>query len=245
LLYGLGIWVTYAVLRRLGLPDFYDKLLVVPLLNLSVRMLDRIAGWEPLGRFGRWETAFGLRRLNMIHMGCWALLFIAMLGTGFVEAPLPGASSAFGQDAAPAPAGSPLSADLMRKMQLLLTRFGKDVDLDAGLSARLGFTGNHQPWASRQMVGSIGTQPGNQHSFSVSRDGREQDILIGLHTPARLYVIRAHRDGTVAVDAAIVTDAQTGRSVPLSAAEAQACLNEEFVFWAHLADQLLASVPKS
>jgi hypothetical protein len=92
--YGLGIWVSYGVLRRFGFPDFYDKLLVVPLLNLTVRMLDRIARWEPLSRFGRWETGFGLRRLNVIHMGCWGLLFMAMLGTGFVEGPLPGASDA-------------------------------------------------------------------------------------------------------------------------------------------------------
>jgi hypothetical protein len=133
-----------------------------------------------------------------------------------------------------------LSADLMKKMQGLLARFGKDVDLDAGLSARLGLSGNNQPWASRQMVESIAAQPGTGHSFSVSRDGREQDILIGLHTPTRLYVIRSHRDGIAVEGAALVTDAQTGRSVPLSAAEAQACLNEEFVFWAGFAGQLPA-----
>jgi hypothetical protein len=92
MLYGVGIWVTYGILRRFGLPDFYDKLLVVPLLNLSVRMLDRLVELDLPGRFGRWETTFGLRRLNVIHMGCWALLFMAMLGTGFIEAPLPEAS---------------------------------------------------------------------------------------------------------------------------------------------------------
>jgi hypothetical protein len=85
ILYGVGIWVTYGVLRHFGLADYYDKLLVVPLLNLSVRLLDRVAEWEPLSRFGRWETAFGPRRLNAIHMGCWTLLFTVMLGTGFVE----------------------------------------------------------------------------------------------------------------------------------------------------------------
>jgi hypothetical protein len=245
--YGLGIWVSYAILRRLGLPEFYDKLLVVPLLNLSVRLLDRAAGWEPLSRFGRWETGFGLRRLNWIHMGCWGVLFAVMLGTGFVEAPLPGASEAFGQDAmgGTGARGSLLSVDLMRKMQGLLARIGKDVDLDAGLSARLGLSEDNQPWASRQMVESVAAQPGTGHSFSVSRDGREQDILIGLHTPTRLYVIRSHRDGTAVAGAALVTDAQTGRSVPLSAAEAQARLNEEFVFWAGFAGQLPATVPKS
>jgi hypothetical protein len=242
--YGLGIWVSYAILRRLGLPEFYDKLLVVPLLNLSVRMLDRVAGWEPLSRFGRWEATFGLRKLNGIHMGCWGLLFAVMLGTGFVEAPLPGASVASGQEAMSGTPANPLSPDLMIKMEVLLTHYGKDADLDSSLSVRLGFTRNNQQWVSRQIVQSIAAQPGVGHSFSVSRDGKEQDILIGLHTPTRLYVIRSHRDGTAAGEA-LVTDAKTGQTVPLGAAEAQACLNEEFGFWAHIADQLMAAAPKS
>jgi len=133
---------------------------------------------------------------------------------------------------------------LMIKMEVLLTHYGKDADLDSSLSARLGLTRNNQQWVSRQIVQSIAAQPGVGHSFSVSRDGKEQDILIGLHTPTRLYVIRSHRDGTAAGEA-LVTDAKTGQTVPLGAAEAQACLNEEFGFWAHIADQLMAAAPKS
>ena len=211
--YGMGIWVTYALLRHFQLPDFYDKLLVVPLLNLSVRMLDRVAGWGKLGRFGRWEKSFGLRRLNAIHMGCWAVLFTAMLGTGFIEAPLPGAVEAMGEEAAPAPA-QPLSPALMAKMQLLLDRNGRNASLDASLSGRLGFTQNNVQWASRQLIEASAGQPGVGHSFSVSRDGKQQDILIGLRMPARLYMIRSHRDGMVA-GPALVTDAQTGRTTPL------------------------------
>jgi hypothetical protein len=85
----LGIWVSFAILRGFGLPDFYDKLLVVPLLNLSVRGLDCIARSAPFSAFGRWEGSLGLRRLNLIHMGCWSLLFAIMLGTGFIERALP------------------------------------------------------------------------------------------------------------------------------------------------------------
>jgi hypothetical protein len=98
--YGVGIWVTTGILRQFALPDFYDKLLVVPLLNLSVRTLDRLAAWRPLSRFGHWETAIGPRKLNLIHMACWASLFMTMLGTGFIEAPLPAASMAFSQKSA-------------------------------------------------------------------------------------------------------------------------------------------------
>jgi TPR repeat protein len=99
-LYGVGVWVSYAILRALGLPSFYDKLLVVPFLNLSVKIIDRCATVGALGRLSRWERDFGLRKLNFVHMGCWALLFAVMLGTGFVEGPNPGESIAFWRKAA-------------------------------------------------------------------------------------------------------------------------------------------------
>ena len=40
-LYGLGVWISYAILIRCGVPSFYDKLLVVPLLNLTVKVVDQ------------------------------------------------------------------------------------------------------------------------------------------------------------------------------------------------------------
>jgi hypothetical protein len=36
-LYGLGVFGLYALLGAMGLPTFYDKLMMVPLLNLLVR----------------------------------------------------------------------------------------------------------------------------------------------------------------------------------------------------------------
>jgi len=113
-LYGLGVWVSYAILRDFGLPSFYDKLLVVPFLNLSVQIIDRYAslGWP--GRFSRWETAFGPRKLNYMHMACWGLLFAAMLGTGFVEGPHRGTSIAFWRKAAEQ--GKPHAAENLMTM---------------------------------------------------------------------------------------------------------------------------------
>jgi hypothetical protein len=99
-LYGLGVWVSYAILRDFGLPSFYDKLLVVPFLNVSVQVIDRCATAGVLGRWSQWETAFGRRKLNFMHIGCWMLLFAVMLGTGFVEGPHQGASIAFWRKAA-------------------------------------------------------------------------------------------------------------------------------------------------
>ena len=90
----------YAILIRCGVPSFYDKLLVVPMLNLSVKIIDRLAGLGALGRLAEWEAAFGLGKLNLIQMGCWALFFMAMMATGFVEAPHPGSNLGFWKKAA-------------------------------------------------------------------------------------------------------------------------------------------------
>ena len=49
-LYGAAVVAGYALLARAGVPTFYDKLLPVPLLNLSVVLLDRAARSRALGR---------------------------------------------------------------------------------------------------------------------------------------------------------------------------------------------------
>lgn len=94
--YGLAIWTLYWVLGQIGAPQFYDKLLPIPLLNLSVKGIDRLvqSGW--LGRLTRWEAHFPRQRVNLVYMGCWTALFSTMLLTGFVEkTPHPGSSIAF------------------------------------------------------------------------------------------------------------------------------------------------------
>jgi hypothetical protein len=98
--YGTGSFVFYTLLRDLGAPEFYDKLLTVPLLNLSVQLIDRVAraGW--LGRLEEWQARFVPRRVNLAHMACWAGLFAALLSTGFVQGPHPGSSIEFWRTAA-------------------------------------------------------------------------------------------------------------------------------------------------
>jgi hypothetical protein len=121
-LYGLAIWCLYWMLGRLDAPQFYDKLLPIPLLNLGVQAIDRFASSGVLGRLTRWEGAFPRRRLNLIHMGCWAALFLTMLGTGFVEAPHEGRSIAFWKQAYDE--GKP---DAGRKLlNMIQTRMTKD-----------------------------------------------------------------------------------------------------------------------
>lgn len=98
--YGIGVFLTYALLTAFGAPRFYDKLLVVPLLNLSVQAIDRFARSGVMGRFTRWEANLHPGRLNLVHMAGWAVLFFTLLGTGFVQARHPGESVAFWKKAA-------------------------------------------------------------------------------------------------------------------------------------------------
>ena len=56
-LYGLSTVLLYQMLGSLGMPTFYDKLLQVPLLNLSIQGIDRIARSRFYGRLTRRYSA--------------------------------------------------------------------------------------------------------------------------------------------------------------------------------------------
>jgi hypothetical protein len=96
-LYGASVFGLYSVLGWLGAPTFYDKLLCVPPLNLTVRVLDRwsIAAetWFAHVKF----PSLGLtpRAINLAHMAIWIPLFTVMAGTGFIGGHHPGNDSAF------------------------------------------------------------------------------------------------------------------------------------------------------
>ncbi|MDP6579146.1 MAG: tetratricopeptide repeat protein [Vicinamibacterales bacterium] len=100
-LYGASVFALYALFVPLGVPAFYDKLLCVPVLNLSVRMLDRIARAahaEMLG-FDKLWPSFSLRQLNFGSMAVWTLLFVGLLNTNMVGARHEGANPAFWEEA--------------------------------------------------------------------------------------------------------------------------------------------------
>jgi hypothetical protein len=82
-LYGLSAVALYQWLGAAGVPSFYDKLLQVPILNLSVKLLDRMARapWLALfdpSRVGRSLTA---RSRHLAYMSVWAVAFAAMSAT--------------------------------------------------------------------------------------------------------------------------------------------------------------------
>lgn len=77
-MYGAGVFILYWLLTSFGAPTFYDKLLCVPLLNLSVKWIDRVAA----------RIADGLPQLpaaaslNPLHMVVWGVLFVSMTAIG-------------------------------------------------------------------------------------------------------------------------------------------------------------------
>jgi hypothetical protein len=78
-LYGVGVFGLYALLGAVGAPTFYDKLLCVPLLNLSVRGIDGLVKSLRESRaFDRLRLGWPPRRLNLAHMAVWIGLFAAM-----------------------------------------------------------------------------------------------------------------------------------------------------------------------
>ena len=121
-LYGAGVFALYALLGVMGLPTFYDKLLCVPLLNLSVQQIDRLAAAlqarrrapaRPEGTSARAErpegmtarrpkgttvpAPVGLLQSNPLHMAVWALFFGVMTASG---------ARTGGTAATPSPSGS-------------------------------------------------------------------------------------------------------------------------------------------
>ena len=110
--YGAGVFVIYGWLFSMGSPTFYDKLLCVPVLNLTVRALDRmsiaVSAWfnrqtparqtgviegklRPLQALSAWTP----RQANFGFMGIWVALFGFMFATGYLGGKHPGSDPAF------------------------------------------------------------------------------------------------------------------------------------------------------
>jgi hypothetical protein len=79
-LYGLSAVALYALLGAVGVPTFYDKLLQVPLLNLSVRLLDRVArsGWLEALDPARLGRSLPPRRRYVAYQAVWVATFAVM-----------------------------------------------------------------------------------------------------------------------------------------------------------------------
>lgn len=79
-LYGVSTVVLYWLLGSLGAPTFYDKLLQIPLLNLSVQMLDRVARSPKMAWIDPARIAASLKpmRRRLAYTSLWVVIFTGM-----------------------------------------------------------------------------------------------------------------------------------------------------------------------
>lgn len=100
-LYGLGNVVLYELLGRMGIPTFYDKLLPVPIMNLSIKLIDRVATSSWLKRFdpGQLGRSLPPRRRNLAYIAVWSTAFVVMSATDGVGDSHPGHRVPFWQNA--------------------------------------------------------------------------------------------------------------------------------------------------
>jgi hypothetical protein len=111
-LYGASVFGLYGILSLIGAPRFYDKLLTVPPLNLTVQVLDKV-GYrldESVTRIfrairaPRFMWAASPQQANLAFMSLWVVLFGWMMTSGFVSTGIvgiqhPGTDPAFWQQA--------------------------------------------------------------------------------------------------------------------------------------------------
>ncbi len=101
ILYGLSVVGLYALLAQFGAPTFYDKLLQVPLLNLMVRAIDRVARSRPLAWLDpeRIGAAAAPRLRSLAYVSLWIAAFGAMTAANGVGDYHPGHTVPFWEQA--------------------------------------------------------------------------------------------------------------------------------------------------
>ncbi|MDP7402694.1 MAG: hypothetical protein QF916_04790, partial [Gammaproteobacteria bacterium] len=100
MLYGVGVFALYTLLDIVGAPTFYDKLLCVPLLNLSVIVIDRmVRSIDSEVALNLWKGPWFGGRGNLAHMSIWILVFGLMSFIGKTDGKHTGDSLPFWQQA--------------------------------------------------------------------------------------------------------------------------------------------------
>jgi len=219
-LYGLSTVALYRLLGSAGMPTFYDKLLQVPLLNLSVKAIDSAARSRWLRVFDPAALGRSLApyRRNLAYMSIWAVVFTAMSATQAVGDSHPGQWLPFWREACKdgRPYACPYLADLSLGycnqgsgwacneaglLDIALSRSGEDLRrLDpAGAveplnrGCRLGFAAACQNYYTLTNGGGRFTsEPPSLRDFPIILRGSKGEIR--QRTPSALYAL-ACREG--------------------------------------------------
>lgn len=102
--YGGLVFVLYWLLGALDSPQFYDKLLPVPILNLLAPLIDRFSAAVSRSAAARvqpfaWLGSLNVYAENFVHMAVWIALFATMYSSHFLGKTHPGRSVAFWEQA--------------------------------------------------------------------------------------------------------------------------------------------------
>jgi hypothetical protein len=209
--YGLSTVALYGILGSMGVPTFYDKLIPVPILNLAVRFLDRIAHPAVFRRVNL--TIFGSswwsRNRNLSYVSVWIISFIGISAVHGVGDSHRGQWLPFWQTACKD--GRPYACSYLEDMYLnfcendsgwscnelgifLTQRDGNDISaktfFDRGCELRFSFACANRTWVS-----GIREEP--QRAGPTLRDlpivlRGSKGPVVG-HSPERLYSLACER----------------------------------------------------
>ncbi|MSR06167.1 MAG: hypothetical protein EXR93_03725 [Gemmatimonadetes bacterium] len=99
--YALGTIACFGLLEALGTSSYYDKLLPVPIMNLLVKVIDRLAASGALPRLdpAQWGRALTPGQRNVAWTSAWVATFVTMSAVQGVGNTHPGQYLPFWQNA--------------------------------------------------------------------------------------------------------------------------------------------------
>ncbi|MES2326477.1 MAG: hypothetical protein V4499_03995 [Pseudomonadota bacterium] len=135
------------------------------------------------------------------------------------------------------PAGGQTTTQVfLDKMTRLILSKGVDKAVSVDYVNALGLTPAGQDWPDHQIAADATDK--TSHAFTISR-GTDQDLVLYVRrTDGIFYVFRASRGGKSL--AALTVNPQTHVITKRDADAVQKELDDEFAFWAHNVDKLLA-----
>ena len=186
--YGVSTLALYALLTRAGVPPFYDKLLQVPVLNLSIQLLDRLARSPRLRILERAAPHRALvgRRSNLAYMLLWGVVFTLMSAAQGVGDRHPGQWVPFWQRACGE--GRPSACQYLADMQ---SRF-----CDSGS----GWACNES--AILQVASTVRDGTGSRLDSTVAGDALARGCDLGFEPACENLTRLASRPGPFAFDQA-------------------------------------------
>lgn len=75
-LYGISIVVFYIWFKAIGVPAFFDKLLILPVLNLITPLIERVAERQ---NWDRWWRGLATAKAQRLHQVVWVVVFLAVV----------------------------------------------------------------------------------------------------------------------------------------------------------------------